>query len=90
MCAEQQLSGRLGRQWQLTEAAYLAFGTRETFISLAANSSKLKEALEDGQRRFLRAIEGIESGNFPPRPAEPTLCRVCSYSKVCRKDYVRD
>ena len=90
VCAEQQLSGRLGRQWQLTEAAYLAFGTRETFISLAANSSKLKEALEDGQRRFLRAIEGIESGNFPPRPAEPTLCRVCSYSKVCRKDYVRD
>ena len=90
VCAEQQLSGRLGRQWKLAEAAYLAFGTRETFIPLAANSSKLKEALEDGQRRFLRAIEGIESGDFPPRPAEQALCRVCSYSKVCRKDYVRD
>jgi hypothetical protein len=50
----------------------------------------LAEALQDGQQRFLDAIDGIERGEFPVRPEEPFRCQWCGYAGVCRKDYVGD
>ncbi len=41
-----------------------------------------------GQGRFVKAVDGIERGEFPPRPDEMFLCLTCHYSTVCRKDYV--
>ena len=35
-------------------------------------------------------LDGIAGGHFPPRPAERSLCAVCAYAAVCRKDYVTE
>jgi hypothetical protein len=48
------------------------------------------ETLDAARARVARAIAGIERGEFPPRPHETALCRVCAFSTVCRKDAVRD
>ena len=50
----------------------------------------LAAVLADGQERFVKAVEDIERGQFPPRPAEPHRCMFCDYPTVCRKDYVGD
>jgi CRISPR/Cas system-associated exonuclease Cas4 (RecB family) len=47
-------------------------------------------ALAAGQQRLLKAVEGIERGEFPARPDEAYLCNFCAYASVCRKDYVGD
>ena len=89
VCAEQHLDGRHGRSWTLGRAGYVAFRERQPFVALGSSSS-LAEAVAAGQERFLAAIDGIEAGEFPPRPDEPFLCTWCAYSTVCRKDYVGD
>jgi len=38
----------------------------------------------------VRAIDGIETGRFPPAPAEEFRCTYCAFSSVCRRDYVRE
>ena len=40
--------------------------------------------------RLLDIVDGIERGEFPPRPYEPRICSYCAYPSVCRKDYVGD
>ena len=90
VCAAQHLEGRHGRSWSVGEAGYVAFGDPEVFKSLAGRTSSLDDALATGQARLLDAVEGIERGEFPPRPDEPYLCTFCAYSGVCRKDYVGD
>ena len=87
VCAEQYLDGRHGRKWKVDEAAYVAFGGPRVFVSVARRGD-LASAFVVGQGRFLGAIDGIERGDFPPRPAELVLCPNCHYSTVCRKDYV--
>ena len=85
-CAEQLLDGRHGRTWKVREAGYVAFGDRRTFVSIAGRGD-LPSALAMGQGRFVKAVDGIERGEFPPRPDEKFLCLTCHYSTVCRKDY---
>jgi len=46
--------------------------------------------LADGQHRFLEAVDGIERGEFPPRPADPVMCGRCAFQSVCRKELVGD
>lgn len=41
-------------------------------------------------RMFVDAVEQIEAGAFPVRPANPFRCQFCEYPGVCRKDYVGD
>jgi hypothetical protein len=89
VCAQQALEGRHQRSWVLGRAGYVAFREKNPFVSLG-ESDKLKEALAAGQARLLRAVGGIERGEFPPNPEEPFLCTRCAYSTVCRKDYVGD
>ncbi|HVC18659.1 MAG TPA: PD-(D/E)XK nuclease family protein [Vicinamibacterales bacterium] len=91
LCIEQALAGAPDGPWRLGEAAYLAFGgARQAAPPLAANKRDLPRKLEEAQDRLLQAVEGIERGDFPPRPAELRLCTTCAYASICRKDYVTD
>ena len=87
-CAEQELDGRHGRSWALHEAAYVAFGEPQGWVPL--DRRDMASALGAGQARFIGAVDDIERGAFPPRPAEPYRCVFCPYATVCRKDYVGD
>jgi len=88
--ARQRLDGFRGRQWRAAEAAYIAFGRGGQYASLAANAAQFDAALADGEARLVDAVEKIERGEFPPRPAEKRRCRTCPFSPVCRKDVVDD
>jgi len=68
-------------------AAYLAFGERQPFVPIASRGVGLNRAIEEGEGRALQAIDGIERGDFPRRPAETFLCSHCPYAGLCRKDY---
>jgi RecB family exonuclease len=87
VCAQQALEGRHGREWTISRAGYIAFKEKNAFVSIGVN---LDKALGEGQQRLTSAVDGIEAGDFPPRPDEPWLCSRCGYSLVCRKDYVGD
>jgi RecB family exonuclease len=88
VCLEQQLRRVRGGRWQVAEASYLAFGERKPLRIVVAEGEAGERALGDGQARLLEAIDRIERGEFPPRPAAPRLCGQCPYANVCRKDYV--
>ena len=90
VCASQQLEGRHGQSWPLSRAGYVAFREKNAFVSLGATPAQAAQAIEDGQRRMLAAVAGIERGSFPVDPDEPFLCTRCGYAGVCRKDYVGD
>lgn len=89
VCATQHLEGHGGRSWRVAEAGYVAFGEPDVFRALTARGD-IDAALAAGQARLLDAVEGIERGEFPPRPDDPYLCTYCAYAAVCRKDYVGD
>jgi RecB family exonuclease len=90
LAATERLGGHRGRNWELREAGYLAFGMRELFVPMGARRSDYESTITDAKRRFLRSVEGIEAGEYPPRPADLMLCDYCAYTEVCRKDYVSD
>ncbi len=89
ICAAQHLEGHRGRSWRVREAGYVAFGEPDVFKPLASRGD-IQSALAAGQDRLLSAVEGIERGEFPPRPDEPYICTFCAFAGVCRKDYVGD
>jgi len=82
------LAGRHGRDWRLRDAAYLAFAGSDHVVSLGRQGRGVDQSVAAGQQRFLAAVEGIEAGRFPPRPADVTYCTTCAFAAVCRKDYV--
>ncbi len=88
VCVQQQLRRTRGGNWPVAEAGYVAFGERKPIHLVIDDGSNAAEVLAEGQRRLLDAIERIERGSFPPRPASPRLCGYCPYATVCRKDYV--
>jgi hypothetical protein len=88
--ARQRLKELRGTTWRASDAAYLSFGRGEHYEPLARDQAGLDKALADGEARLVRAVNGIEAGEFPPRPAEEFRCTYCAFSGVCRKDYVRD
>ncbi len=88
-CAEQALAGRRGREWRLAEAGYVAFAEPRPWVPLDRRRD-IAAASAEGRRRFLEAVDRIEDGRFPVRPAEPYRCAFCDYPTVCRKDYVGD
>jgi len=88
--ARQRLEGRRGRSWRASDAAYISFGRGDHYEPLANDEEGLIQALAEGEARLVRAIDGIETGRFPPAPAEEFRCTYCAFSSVCRKDYVRE
>jgi len=89
VCASQQLEGRHGRSWTVGDGGYIAFKDARRFVPLA-DRGNLDHVLQEAQARLLNAIDKIEAGEFPPDPLEPFRCTFCSFSGVCRKDYVGD
>ena len=85
---EQQLGSRDGQVWRAVDAAYIAFG--EPHLQVPLGRRGFVKAVADGERRALEALDRIERGDYPVRPAELHRCTYCPYPTVCRKDYVGD
>jgi RecB family exonuclease len=87
ICAEQQLDA-LNRTWMLGEAVYLAFKGPKRVVPLFTNENGRTEMLARAQQRLTDTLDAIERGEFPPTPDDVYRCEQCSFSAVCRKDYV--
>ncbi len=87
LCAEQRLSGYLGKTWTIGEAAYLAFKGPKRVVPLFSSTDRDRVLLES-QDRLVEAVDAIGRGEFPPRPHDVHQCEICTYAAVCRKDYV--
>ena len=85
-CAEKQLEGYRERSWQVSDAAYAAFGDARLYVPLANRNLRRELAKDEG--RVVDVLDAIDSGVYPPRPAELYRCNFCPYPTVCRKDYV--
>lgn len=90
LAARERLRGYGGRDWALGEAAYISFGGPRSLTPLVGRGGDRDKVLADAQARLLRAVDGIERGEFPVDPEDPFRCTFCAYSGVCRKDYVGD
>ena len=90
LCAEQRLAGHKGKNWQLSEAAYLAFKGPKRVVPLFATAADRAKVLTDAQQRLADTVDAIERGEFPPTPDDVWRCETCSFASVCRKDYVGD
>jgi len=90
LCAEQRLTGYRGKNWQLGEAAYLAFKGPKRVVPLCATSADRAKVLAEAQQRLADTVDAIERGEFPPTPDDVWRCETCSFASVCRKDYVGD
>jgi RecB family exonuclease len=89
LCAQQQLSGRLGKNWTIGEAAYLAFKGPKRVVPLFSPADR-ERVLSESQDRLIDAIDRINRGEFPPRPDDVYRCETCAFAAVCRKDYFGD
>jgi RecB family exonuclease len=90
VCAEQRLAGRHGRRWELGEAVYLAFKGPRRVVPLFQSEDAKAEVMAAAEQRLADALEGIGRGEFPPTPDDVHRCETCTFSAVCRKDYVGD
>jgi RecB family exonuclease len=91
LCAKEQLAARGQAEWDVDEAAYIAFTGKRTLVPVVRpGSSERDSILAAARERLLEALDGIDRGEFPPRPYEPRICGYCAYASVCRKDYVGD
>ncbi len=87
--AVEQESVERGRPLTVREARYMALGPRGADARVIKAGGR-DAAVGAAQARLLDAVEGIERGEFPPRPREVHLCTRCAFAAVCRKDYVSD
>ena len=90
LCAEQTLVGYNGKNWQLSEAAYLAFKGPKRVVPLFSSPANRTKVLAEAQQRLADTVDAIERGEFPPTPDDVWRCETCSFASVCRKDYVGD
>jgi ATP-dependent helicase/nuclease subunit B len=90
VCVAQRLQGYLGRSWRLGEASYLSYEGATAVTPLTKKPSELPARLAEAQAQLLDVLDGIAEGHFPVRPAERSLCTVCAFGSVCRKDYASD
>jgi RecB family exonuclease len=91
LCAQERLTAQRGGAWTVDEAAYVAFtGKRSLVPVIKAGKPDQDAVLAEARTRLLEIVDGIERGEFPPRPYEPRICTYCAYPSVCRTDYVGD
>lgn len=88
LAAEQRLAGRAGTRWTLGEAAYLAFKGPKRVVPLFGTPAERDNALASAEQRLADTLDAIERGEFPPTPDDVFRCETCSFTSVCRKDYV--
>ena len=90
LCAQERLDERDGAEWQIDEAAYVAFSGKRSLIPVVKAGSDGAGPLRDARARLFDVLDGIAASTFPPRPHDEMICRYCAYPSVCRKDYVGD
>jgi RecB family exonuclease len=93
LCAREQLADKQGATWSIDEAAYVAFTGVRTVVPVVRRGTPPADAdaiLARARERTFEAVDGVERGEFPPRPYELRLCTSCAFPSVCRKDYVGD
>ena len=91
LCAQERAGANDGSQWSVDEAAYVAFSDRRTLVPVIKPGAGDPDAVLAAARdRLFGLVQGIERGEYPPKPHEPRLCTYCAYPSVCRKDYVGD
>jgi ATP-dependent helicase/nuclease subunit B len=88
--AQQEMQARDGRPHPVRDAAYLAFAEDKLATPLAKDPTATALEVVTRASAFAKAVESIESGDFPPRPQKFDLCTWCAYSGVCRKEYRMD
>jgi RecB family exonuclease len=87
-CARQQMESSEGGPHPIASASYLAFGDdRRLEGRIGEKGEPAALAVETRALAFSHAVDRIESGQFPPRPASTAECSWCGYSGVCRKEY---
>jgi RecB family exonuclease len=91
LCAQERLTERDGQAWSIDEAAYVTFTGRRPLVPvIRPRSADTADILQDARARLFTVIDGVERGEFPPKPFETRMCGFCAYPSVCRKDYVGD
>jgi RecB family exonuclease len=91
LCAQERAGAMDGSRWSVDEAAYVAFSGKRTLVPVIKPGAGDPDAVLAAARdRLFGLVQGIERGEYPPRPHEPRLCTYCAYPSVCRKDYVGD
>jgi RecB family exonuclease len=91
LCAQERLAEQRGSAWTVDEAAYVAFSGRRSLVPvIKAGKPDQAAVLGEARTRLLEVVDGVERGEFPPRPHELRICTYCAYPSVCRKDYVGD
>jgi RecB family exonuclease len=90
LCAQETLAGRGAGDWAIDDASYVAFSGKRTLAAVVKEGSESAAVLAAARERLFALLDGIGTGEFPPRPHEPRLCGYCAYPSVCRKDYVGD
>ena len=91
LCAQERLAERDGRAWHIDEAAYVAFAGKRPLVPVVRpGASDRDDVLARARTRVMDVVDGVERGEFPPRPYDPRICSYCAYPSVCRKDYVGD
>ncbi len=88
--AEQQLTRERGRSWVLGEAVYLAFKGPRRVVPLFSSPEDRDSVIAAATLRLASALDRIAAGHFPPSPDDVHRCETCSFTAVCRKDYVGD
>jgi CRISPR/Cas system-associated exonuclease Cas4 (RecB family) len=74
----------------MDEAVYLAFKGPRRVVPLFQNDADRGRVLSEAQARLVATVDAIAAGQFPPTPDDVYRCETCSFSAVCRKDYVGD
>ena len=90
ICAQENLASYKGRNWTLSEAAYLAFKGPKRVVPLFTTPADKAKVLAEAQERLVLTVDAITRGEFPPTPDDVWRCETCSFASVCRKDYVGD
>jgi RecB family exonuclease len=89
LCARERLEQRDGRRRHIDEVSYVAPAAKRPLVPVIKPGGDA-DALTGARTRVTGLVEGIERGEFPPRPYELRICSFCPYPSVCRKDYVGD
>jgi ATP-dependent helicase/DNAse subunit B len=85
----QRLRDTRGRDVPVRDALYLSLEGDRAVVPLRGRAgATLADAIADAEDRFLRTLDAIAAGHFPPRPAPRSLCNSCPYDTVCRKAIV--
>ena len=96
LSAQERQASSDGQTWTIDEAAYIAFSGKKSYVPVIKPSRRgSRQAGADGDKalnaareRLFAVVDGIERGEFPPRPHDPFICSYCAFVSVCRKDYV--